>query len=80
MREFAIGDAEYYFATVFGIALFISNFVIVFESSLALWQYIIIGIFTVIYFSLIFMVMFETTEPIQLLSEEQLKNNEIEYN
>jgi len=65
MREFAIGKTQYYIATGFGIALFISNFIIVFDGKvLAWWEYTILGIFTIIYFSLIFMVMQETTEPI----------------
>jgi len=81
MREFAIGKYQYWFASSFGVCLFIMNFIIVFDGNvLAWWEYTILGVFTVIYFSLIFMVMMETTVPIKLLSEEQMKNNEIEYN
>ena len=81
MREFAIGKYEFWIASGFGCALFIMNFIIVFDGSvLAWWEYIILAIISVIYFSLIGMVMMETTEPIKLLSEEQLKTNEAEYN
>lgn len=58
MREFSIGNKEFWFASGCGICLFIMNFIIVFDGSvLAWWEYTILAIISVIYFSLIWMVM-----------------------
>ena len=71
MREFAIGPYQFVFAAICGVALFISNFVIVFNGvTLAWWEYALIAIVTLIYFGLILMVIFEKTKPIKLLTKE----------
>tara|TARA_B110000285_G_C15072682_1_gene588891 strand:+ start:1284 stop:1499 length:216 start_codon:yes stop_codon:yes gene_type:complete len=71
MREFAIGPIQFGFAALCGVALFISNFVIVFNgATLTWWEYALIAIVTLFYFGLIIMVIFEKTTPIKLLTKE----------
>jgi len=73
MKEFAIGKCQFYFATIFGIALFLMNFVIIFQGTALTWyELLIVAIFVILYISLIAMVVFERTSPISLMTEKQL--------
>ena len=81
MREFAIGRGELWFASIVGCILFIFNFVTLFGNGVLSWYaYVIIGVFAIIYFGLIGMVIAEKTSPIKLLTDKQLKENEVEFN
>jgi hypothetical protein len=71
MREFAIGKCQFYFATSFGIALFLMNFAIVFEgTTLTTAEILVIVAFAILYICLIIMAMLEKTKPIGLMTDE----------
>ena len=71
MREFAIGKYQYYFATSFGIALFLMNFAIVFEgTALSLTEILLIVMLAILYICLIIMAMLEKTKPIKLMTDK----------
>ncbi len=71
MREFVISRRQFRFATFCGIMLFIFNFITVFDDgTLDWWAYMLIAIVSIIYFSLIAMVMNETTQPLKLMTKQ----------
>ena len=69
MKEFAISPCSFWFATLFGVALFALNFYTVFAgNSYEWWQILLIIIASLLYFALIYMVIREEVKPLRELT------------
>ena len=78
MKEFAIGRGTVIFASIFGVLLFLMNFVLLFVGSKIdnWWTILIIVVITIIYLYLIFRAIFEKTKPLPEITHEELEEAE----
>lgn len=80
MGDFSLSLPWTIFASVFGFALFIMNFVIIFleNTFTATWQYFIVIIFAVVYCCLILNAILEKTSPLAPITEKDMEDHEYE--
>ena len=80
MGQFAISKTSTYFASGFGVVLFLMNFVIIFyESDLTqVWIILVIVVLSVIYISFIVVVILEPTKPLKRITKEELEDHEFD--
>ena len=70
MGEFALSKCHLIFATAFGTLLFLMNFVIIFITTpfTEAWEYILIGLFGIVYVVFIVLAIYEPTTPLKKIT------------
>ena len=69
LGEFALSKRHLYFASFMGVLLFVFNFVPIFmDGGIAVWEYIFIGVLALIYVCMIFMAIWEPTQPLKKIT------------